>query len=130
MKPALLDTHALLWLMEDDPRLGAKAKALAAAGDVPLFVSYASLWEIAVKQSIGKLTLALPLLDFVESRVLGAGLSLLSIRVEHIARCADLPLHHRDPFDRLLVAQCLIEEVSILSRDAQLDAYGVERVWD
>ena len=130
MRQAILDTHALLWLMEDDPRLGAKAKALIETGDVPLFVSHASLWEIAVKQSIGKLTLALSLLEFVETRVLAVGISLLDIRLEHIARYSELPLHHRDPFDRLLVAQCMIEEMGILSRDTRLDAYGVERAWD
>ncbi len=129
MRQAILDTHALLWLMEDDPRLGAKAKALVETGDIPLFVSHASLWEIAVKQSIGKLRLSLPLIEFVETRVLAVGIALLDIRVEHIARCAELPLHHRDPFDRLLAAQCITEDMGILSRDVQLDGYGVERIW-
>jgi PIN domain nuclease of toxin-antitoxin system len=130
MKRAILDTHALLWLMEDDPRLGSRAKATIEAGEVPLFVSYASLWEIAVKQSIGKLALSLPLAEFVSNRILAVDLSLLPIRVRHIVRCAELPMHHRDPFDRLLVAQCLSDDMGILSRDHRLDAYGVERIWE
>lgn len=130
MNGALLDTHALLWLMEDDPRLGAKAKALIETGSVPLFVSHASLWEMAVKQSIGKLVLALPLPRLVEDRVLAVGMALLRIRLRHIARYAELPLHHRDPFDRMLVAQCLTEDLTILSGDVHLDAYGIERVWE
>jgi len=97
---------------------------------LPLFVSFASLWEIAVKQSIGKLSLSLPIPEFVERRVTGVGMALLEIKLSHIAKYSELPLHHRDPFDRLLVAQCLAEEIGILSHDRQLDAYGVERVWD
>ena len=92
--------------------------------------SHASLWEIAVKQSIGKLTLSLPILEFVNQRVLSVGISLLPIHLNHIAQSAELPLHHRDPFDRLLVAQCIQDDMTILSRDAQLDAYGVARIWE
>lgn len=116
--------------MEDDVRLGAAARAFIETARVPLFFSYASLWEIAVKQSIGKLSLALPLLEFVERRVLAVGISLLSIQVEHIAKCSEMPLYHRDPFDRLLVTQCQAEQMGILSGDHHLDAYGVERIWD
>ena len=122
MRRAILDTHALLWLMEDDPRLGARAKALVETSDVPLFVSYASLWEMAVKQSVGKLTLSLPLPQLVKKHVLGEGMWLLPIRLRHIARCSELPLHHRDPFDRLVAAQCLTDEMGIFSRDAWFDA--------
>lgn len=112
------------------PRLGGQAKKVIETGDLPLFVSHVSLWEIAVKQSIGKLVLSLPLREFVETRILAVGISLLPIRVEHIAHYCELPLHHRDPFDRLLAAQGLIEEMGILSRDARLDDYGIERMWD
>ncbi len=129
MTRALLDTHALLWLIEGDARLGSAAKSVIETSSVPLFVSYATIWEIALKQSIGKLSLTLPLEEFVERRVLAEGISLLEIQIAHIVQSSRLELHHRDPFDRLLVAQCLIEEMSILSRDVQLDAYGVERVW-
>lgn len=129
MKSAILDTHALLWLIEDDPQLGLRAKTEIESGSMPMFVSLASLWEIAVKQSIGQLSIRLPIAEFVEKRILSVGLSLLEIRVDHIARYAELPLYHRDPFDRLLIAQCLAEDMTIFSRDVELDSYGVTRIW-
>lgn len=130
MNRALLDTRTLLGLMEDDPKLGGAAKRLIETADVPLFFSFAGLWEMAVKQSIGKLSLSLSISDVVESRILAVGISLLDVRVEHITRDAELPMHHREPFDRLLAAQCLGENMGTLSRDALFDAYGVEREWD
>lgn len=126
----LLDTHTLLWFVENNPRLGSTARRLIETTNEDVLVSLASLWEIAVKQSIGKLTLAMPLSDFIDHRILSAGFGLLSIDTSHLVRVATLPLHHRDPFDRLLAAQCLSDSLTILSADAVFDLYGVPRQWN
>jgi PIN domain nuclease of toxin-antitoxin system len=123
----LLDTHAFLWWVEDDPRLSAAAgKAIAGASDGLL--SIASCWELAIKVSLGRLTLSRPLERLAD--VLGASeLRLLPIDLDDVARVATLPIHHRDPFDRMLVAQALNEELTIVSADPIFRKYGVKRIW-
>ena len=125
----LLDTHTLLWFVEDDPRLGATARGVIETTNEDLAVSLVSVWEIAVKQSIGKLSLTMPLDEFIDQRIVGAGFVLLPIERAHLVHVATLPLHHRDPFDRLLAAQCLVEKLAVLSADACFDHYGVTRHW-
>ncbi len=124
----LLDTHAFLWFVDDNPRLSAHAKALLES-DADLSLSLASLWEIAIKTSIGKLTLAHPFDLFISRQLPANGIELLNITTAHLARLTTLPFHHRDPFDRLLVAQALTENLTIVSVDAALDNYGVTRLW-
>ncbi len=116
----LLDTNALLWLLAGDPRLGAQARHEVEAA-AELVVSAASLWEIAIKVSIGKLT-ALPELPAVLAE---AGVRRLGIEDEHLRRLESLPWHHRDPFDRLLIAQAQAEALTVLTADPTFDDYAV-----
>ena len=125
----LLDTHAFIWLVTDYPRLSQTAKKLFLDPDNDLFVSAVSGFEISVKFSLGKLRLAEPPRDFMENRIRNNALSRLPVSLEHTYRLSHLPLHHRDPFDRLLVAQALEEDLPILTADPALSAYDVEIVW-
>jgi PIN domain nuclease of toxin-antitoxin system len=121
----LVDTHALLWWLSDDPSLSPAAReALADPADEP-FVSIASMWEIAIKRSLGKLTAP----DDLPDRITGEGFAWLPISAAHAWHVHDLPMHHRDPFDRLLIAQALIERLPVVTTDARFEAYGVEVRW-
>lgn len=124
----LLDTHVLVWLFEGNPRLPVNVRALYEARENEVLFSTASVWELAIKLSIGKLGLATSLPQFMKS-VVARGVRLLDIGVEHAVLVEMLPFHHRDPFDRMLVAQSKHEGAHIISGDAQLDAYAVKRVW-
>lgn len=125
----LLDTQALLWFVLDDSRLSDKARQSIIAPDTLVFVSPVSLWEIAIKISLGKYALPLPFATFWDDQLLTNDFVLLPISGAHTARVADLPYHHRDPFDRLIVAQSLVEGVPIVSSDELFTRYGVERIW-
>jgi PIN domain nuclease of toxin-antitoxin system len=127
--PLLLDTHAFLWWVEDSPRLGKKARAAIARPDRACFLSLASCWEMAIKISLGRLQLSQRLDRFVAEQMARNGVTPLSVQLPHAARAAELPFHHRDPFDRLLAAQALVEELSIVSADPVFARYGVKRVW-
>jgi PIN domain nuclease of toxin-antitoxin system len=121
----LLDTHALLWWLTDDAALSPTARqALADPGIEPL-VSAASLWEIAIKRSLGKLTAP----DDLPERIVDEGFSWLPVSPLHAWQVRELPAHHRDPFDRLLVAQALAEHLPVITADPRFDAYGVEVRW-
>jgi PIN domain nuclease of toxin-antitoxin system len=124
----LLDTHALLWWFAGDPSLSAKAGRLIENADNELFVSAASAWEIAIKSHSGRLK-AQPLLDGFEQQLSEKGIFPLPITLDHAVRAGALPLHHRDPFDRMLVAQAQAENLVILSNDASFGSYGVRRIW-
>ncbi len=125
----LLDTQALLWFLLDDPRLSDNARRNITSTDGFIFVSTASLWEIAIKISIGKYALPEPFEVFWDRQFLTNDFTLLVISVSQTARVADLPFHHRDPFDRLIIAQSLVEEIPVVSSDAMFDRYGVDRIW-
>jgi len=125
----LLDAHALIWFVWGHDNLSAKAQAVMADGSNDLLLSMGTLWEIAIKVGLRKLKLADPYELFMERAVVDNELTILPISIKHAAAVADLPLHHRDPFDRLLVAQALVEQVPILSGDAALDAYPIVRLW-
>lgn len=124
----LLDTHSFLWFIEDNPRLSTKAKTLLES-DTDLLISAASLWEIAVKVSIGKLSLTQPFELFIPNQLASNAIEVLPIAVEHLALLSTLPFHHRDPFDRLVIAQALIEQMPVVGTDNQFDSYGVKRLW-
>ena len=124
----LLDTHTFLWFIDDNPKLSAAAKILLES-DVDLMISAASLWEIAIKVSIGKLTLTQPYEEFIPDQLTRNSVRLLAISVEHLAVVSTLPFHHRDPFDRLMVAQAITEQLAIVSVDDKFDPYGVNRLW-
>lgn len=124
----LLDTHTFLWFIDDTPKLSAAAKKLLES-DVDLMISAASLWEIAIKVSIGKLTLTQPFQEFIPDQLNRNSVKLLAISIAHLALVSSLPFHHRDPFDRLMVAQAISEQLSIVSVDDKFDLYGVNRLW-
>jgi PIN domain nuclease of toxin-antitoxin system len=124
----LLDTHVFLWLATDDPQLTPAARAIFTDNDQECFLSAASVWEMAIKSSLGKLVLATSLEHLVRGG-LERGLRLLDVTSSHAYLVERLPFHHRDPFDRLLVAQALHEGMNLISRDGQLDAYAVPRIW-
>jgi len=125
----LLDTQTLLWFLLDDHRLSGKAREKISDPDALIFVSPASLWEIAIKISLGKYALPAPFESFWEEQFLTNDFALLPISVSHAARVVNLPFHHRDPFDRLIIAQSLVEGIPLVSSDIMFDHYGVERVW-
>lgn len=115
----LLDTHVLLWTLEGNPRLGANAAATLEDPANECWVSAVSLWEIAIKSSLGRLQLARPLVE-LEGLIAGAGLRLLSITPRHAVAYANTPATGPDPFDRLLLAQCEVETLRLLSADRAL----------
>ncbi len=125
----LLDTHALLWWVDDDPRLPAKARKVIADAANDCFVSLASAWEMAIKSQLGKLTLASSVRQYFPAQLAANGFVQLDIAFRHIARVESLEFHHRDPFDRLIAAQALEEKLILVSADAVFDDYGVKRVW-
>ncbi len=124
----LLDTHALLWFASGDRRLGRGARQALAASDAIPLLSAAVIWELAIKSSLGRLTLPVPVDDYVHEKE-EEGYRLLPITGAHAARVARLPFHHRDPFDRLLVSQALAERISVVTRDDVFKKYGVHVVW-
>jgi PIN domain nuclease of toxin-antitoxin system len=127
----LLDTHAMYWYIEDDPQLSAPARTLIQDATNDILISPASYWEIAIKVSLGKWRLNRPYEDFIAIGLNQYGFLITPILPAHTARLIGLPYPpgHKDPFDRLLVAQALVERVSIVSADALLDAYGITRLW-
>jgi PIN domain nuclease of toxin-antitoxin system len=123
----LLDTQAFLWWIADHPKLSRRARS--AIADEHCFLSIASCWEMAIKISLGKLDVPQPLARFLQEQLEINGFAVLPVCLEHVAAVADLPFHHRDPFDRLLAAQALDEELPVVSSDRVFRAYGVKRVW-
>jgi PIN domain nuclease of toxin-antitoxin system len=127
--PFLIDTHAFIWFFEGNPRLSADARSVMKDRSTELRFSVACLWELAILVSIGKVTLN-QRFDVVVSQTLDRNdIVVLDVSLPHATRYVDLPLHHRDPFDRLIVAQALTEQLTIISNDAQLDMYEVSRRW-
>ena len=125
----LLDTHAFLWWLEGSPALGRRARAEVANPDNEVFLSIASCWELAIKVSLGKLRVAQSLERFIPEQLTRNGFALFGVELRHVARVANLPFHHRDPFDRVLVAQALQDELAIVSADRIFRKYGVTVVW-
>ncbi|MDX8410507.1 MAG: type II toxin-antitoxin system VapC family toxin [Mariprofundaceae bacterium] len=125
----LLDTHAFIWAATLDERLSAKAREILLDSNNELFLSTASIWEMAIKASIGKLILQQPLGQTINEQIQINDLRILSIEPAHALAVASLPWHHRDPFDRLLVCQSKQENLSILGCDTAMDAYGISRIW-
>lgn len=125
----LIDTHTLLWWVEDDPRLTANARNTIADADHICHVSVVTPWEVAIKASLGKLKLAKPVGRYFAEHLAANDFRLLGVSLEHAAAVEGLPLHHRDPFDRLLAAQARYEGITLISRDAVFDHYGVARIW-
>ena len=127
----LLDTHSFLWFITNDPQLSAVARSLIADPNNEILVSPASYWEVAIKVSMGKYPLSVPFQTFITHGIDGNGFKILPIEPRHAARVASLPFpsRHKDPFDRMIVAQAIIEGMPLISVDQQLDAYGITRIW-
>lgn len=128
MTRLLLDTHAFLWFVFDDPRLSSSASS-AIADSAERLLSVASLWDITIKRQLGKLDLGMELPEFFRRFVDGGDLTLLPIRPAHLLIYDQLPLLHRDPFDRLLVAQAQANGVPLVTGDPEIRRYDVETVW-
>ena len=125
----LVDTHAFLWFVTNDKQLSAAALALIADPTNEINISPASYWEIAIKVSLNKYSLAGPFEQFFKQGIEGNGFSVLPIEVRHAAVLASLPMHHKDPFDRMIVSQAIAEQISVVSADAAINLYGVPRLW-
>lgn len=125
----LLDTHTFIWFIMGSSHLSNTARALIEDSANEKFLSVVSLWEIAIKLSIGKLTLAAPFDVLIPQQLRVNGFELLNIEIAHVSAVVTLPFHHRDPFDRLLIAQGMSEKMAIVSIDAAFDAYPVTRLW-
>ncbi|MFS0517631.1 type II toxin-antitoxin system VapC family toxin [Nostoc sp. UIC 10607] len=123
----LLDTHIFIWFVMGDPKISVSMRSQIENNENLL--SIASVWEMAIKHSIGKLNFDLAFDEFIEQQIIRNGIELLPITTNHISVVATLPLHHRDPFDRILIAQALAENIPILSADKIFDAYPIRRLW-
>jgi PIN domain nuclease of toxin-antitoxin system len=119
----------MYWYIEGDPQLSATAQTLIQDASNEILISPASYWEIAIKVSLGKWTLNRPYEDFIDIGLNKYGFQILPILPQHTARLIGMPFHHKDPFDRLLVAQALVESMPIVSNDTALDGYGITRLW-
>jgi PIN domain nuclease of toxin-antitoxin system len=125
----LLDTHALLWFLKADRQFSPDARSAIESATDAVLVSIATIWEIAIKQSIGKLQLSLDIEKDLPEFLDENGFDLLDIEYSHVAKVTTLPWKHKDPFDRLLAAQALLTGARLVSADAMFDAYGIERLW-
>ncbi|NCD35306.1 MAG: type II toxin-antitoxin system VapC family toxin [Spartobacteria bacterium] len=125
----LLDTHAYLWFLAGDDSLSAKARGAIESSDNTKFVSIASLWEITIKYRLGKLELEEDLRDVIAEYVSKNGFNLLPIEIEHLLVLNQLPMHHRDPFDRILISQCIADGMACISVDGAFKEYSLNVVW-
>ena len=125
----LLDSHTLLWAVDDPARLGPEAASELQDSGNEVLLSAATIWEISIKVGLGKLSLSKPYREWMSQARTDLGVTILPITIEYADIQATLPNHHRDPFDRLLVAQARIENVPVVSNDSIFDQYGVSRIW-
>ncbi|MGI0480016.1 type II toxin-antitoxin system VapC family toxin [Geminocystis sp. CENA526] len=126
----LLDTHALIWFFSGDVKLSDKVRLLMENEEETKFISLVSIWEMGIKQSKGKLTLALPLEEYIEEKLTLKDYKLLPINLQQISTVTRLPFHHNDPFDRLLIAQSIVEKMPIISKDTAFTSYDIQIIWD
>ncbi|MBD2358297.1 type II toxin-antitoxin system VapC family toxin [Tolypothrix sp. FACHB-123] len=123
----LLDTHTFIWFVMGNPRISENLRSQIENNDNLL--SFVSVWEMAIKHSIGKLNFNISFPEFIEQQIINNGIEVMPIAREEIIVVSQLPLHHRDPFDRLLIAQSIVENIPILSADTIFDAYPIQRLW-
>ena len=129
MTDVLVDTHSFLWFVEGNPRLSPFPRATIEEVSNTRLLSIASLWEIAIKLNTGKLSLRAPFATLIPHQLNRNSIDILNASFQHITLIATLPLRHRDPFDRMLIAQAMVEDIPILSADKAFDDYEVERIW-
>ncbi|WP_310487254.1 type II toxin-antitoxin system VapC family toxin [Chamaesiphon sp. VAR_69_metabat_338] len=125
----LLDTHVLIWLVEGSNSLSQPAQQAIEDDGNSLHLSIASLWEMTIKMTLGKLQLGMPIELIVESYLIPTGIEILPIHLNHLLVLRDLPLHHRDPFDRLLISQAQSERLTLISGDRVFGNYPVQILW-
>ncbi len=125
----LFDTHAFLWIISDDARLSRVVREIFTAPENEILLSAASVWEVLVKADAGKLPIKKPVARYLLSQLRKTSTSVLPILLSHVVRLEGLPLLHRDPFDRIIVAQALTEKIPIVSADSKLRLYPVEVLW-
>lgn len=123
----LIDTQVLLWGIQHEERLSRRVRTLLPASDV--WISVASIWEIITKVQVGKLNLPKPVANYLSDKLKANGVLVLQITFDHVKRLEELPLHHRDPFDRILIAQSLEEKLPIITSDPLFRNYPVEVIW-
>jgi PIN domain nuclease of toxin-antitoxin system len=125
----LLDTHSFLWFINGDQRLSLRARSLIADADNQVLLSVACVWEIAIKVSLGKLSLEKPFEQLIPTQITLNDIDLAPITLQDLNIVARLPLYHRDPFDRLIIAQAMTRGIPLLSRDSMFDQYPIQRLW-
>lgn len=125
----LFDTHTFIWWADEPTRLSKAALAVLEDEKNRLFVSDVSIWEIQIKVQLGKLKLKLPLTELIESQQRDNEIEILPITTKHILTLGNLPFHHNDPFDRLLIAQSIIKDFTIVTRDTEFSDYPVKLLW-
>jgi PIN domain nuclease of toxin-antitoxin system len=123
----LIDTQVLLWGLQNEEKLSRRVQTLLPAAEV--WISVACLWEIITKTQIGKLTLPAPVGDYLSTKLKANGVLVLQITFDHVKRLEKLPLHHRDPFDRILIAQSLEENLPVVSSDPLFARYPIQVIW-
>ena len=127
---AILDTHTLIWAQDSPVKLGVSARSILSNPTHQLLLSTATIWEIGIKVAIGKLKLSLPYRTWIEKAFLDLDLIELPIELRFVDHLIGLPFHHRDPFDRMLASQALVEGIPLIGGDAMFDAYGIHRIWN
>lgn len=125
----IIDTQVLIWWTNDVSNISPRVQDIIFALDNELWLSLASVWEMQIKISLGKLDLPRQLPDIIATQIEENQIKILPIELSHIYAVGQLPLHHRDPFDRLIIAQSLVEKMTIASIDKAFDAYSIERIW-
>ncbi|MDO4224209.1 MAG: type II toxin-antitoxin system VapC family toxin [Acinetobacter sp.] len=125
----LLDTHAFIWFIHDSPKLSNLAKSLIVNPNNECFISLASIWEMSIKSSMGKLDIPLPIHDLYEQHIVGNDMELLPITIHHIEKVHELPFYHKDPFDRMIIAQSIVENMTIISCDSAYHDYPIHHAW-
>lgn len=123
----LIDTHVLLWGLQDEKKLSDRVRSLLPAAEV--WISVASLWEIIAKVQVGRLVLPSPVGEYLRGKLKDNGVLVLALTFDHVRRLENIPLHHRDPFDRILIAQSLEESLPLVTADHQFEKYSVELIW-
>jgi PIN domain nuclease of toxin-antitoxin system len=126
----LIDTHVFIWYVQTSERLPRSVTAVINDGRNDILLSIASVWEMAIKQSTGKLSLGVPYASFIEEQMRLNNMELLPVRLNHLEIVTTLPFHHRDPFDRLIIAQAMAEDIVLISADSVFSLYPVQRMWE
>ncbi len=127
-RPILLDSHAFLWALDDSEQLGASVRAALQSGR-PTWLSSATVSELGIKTAIGRLSLPVPLRELVRRAAVDGGVRVLDVTPEHALRASELPMHHKDPFDRMLIAQAMTERLVLATRDRKVAGYDLHLMW-